>query len=108
MKKSYLRTFVTLLIVGAILLAIGLLAPLVYIQSNDLGPVCALAQSADGNGYVYYFDEPISYANLFWTQFNGLWASLTLLGCAMVLSSAFALIFHKFVSNFIRKIIVSF
>ena len=88
-KKSYLTTFVILLSVGAILLATGLLAPLYFLETSaGTKPIGII-----GGSGVY------TYSFLFWTQFNGLWASLTLLGGAMILSSAFALIFHKLISK---------
>ena len=89
MKKSYLTTFVILLSVGAILLAVGLLAPL-YIFDTSAGtkPIGII-----GGASVY------TYSFIFVRQFNGLWLSLSLLGGATILTSAFALIFHKLVSK---------
>ena len=89
MKKSYLRAFVILLAAGALLLAFSLLAPFVSLAKIEN----AESMGIIGGAGVY------TYSFIFWRQFLGFGAVFAFLGGAMVLSSAFALIFHKLVSK---------
>lgn len=89
MKKSYLCTFTVLLAMGVVFLAVGLLAPFMAINSTAHDGAMGII----GGASVY------TYSFIFVRQFNGLWLSLSLLGGATMIVSAFALIFRKLVSR---------
>lgn len=89
MKKSYLCTFTILLAMGVVFLAVGLLAPFMAINSAAHDGAMGIIGGASAPTYSY----------LFWRQFHGFCSAFAFLGGAVVLSSAFALIFRKLVSK---------
>ncbi len=90
MKKSYRLTFTILLTVGVIFLAIGLIAPQIvlqlYVHDYDVGYIA---------GGIDFPD----YTDILFNHLYGIWAIFVFMGSATILSSAFALIFHKLVSK---------
>ncbi len=83
MKKSYLITALALLGAGFVALALGLLAPYGQLQTVDV---------IGGAGYS-------AYQFLLFNSDSGIWSILAHLGGAVMISSAFALIFRKTVVN---------
>ena len=95
MKKTSLTTSIVLLIVGAIILAIGFFAPYVFeiLHRNEI-PVGVIAGG---------IDFP-SYQDMLLNHWYGLWSIFVHLGGAMILTSGFALIFHNTVSKHCERI----
>lgn len=99
MKKSYRITFSILLAVGVLFLAIGLIAPFIAEQLDDRG--ISVGYIAGGIDFPTYMD-------MMFNHLYGLWTIFVHLGGAIILSSGFALIFHKTVSNSCRIVTSAF
>ena len=90
MKKSYRITFSILLAVGIIFLAIGLIAPFIVERLYSIGYSV---------GYIAGGIDFPNYTDMMFNHLYGLWAIFVHLGGAIILSSGFALIFHKMVAT---------
>lgn len=93
MKKSYRITFSILLAVGIIFLAIGLIAPFIVERLYYIGYSV---------GYIAGGIDFPNYTDMMFNHLYGLWAFFVHLGGAIILSSGFALIFHKMVATACR------
>ena len=95
MKKTYQNTSIVLLIVGAIILALGFIAPYVFNILQGYGiPVGVIAGG---------IDFP-TYQDMIFNHWHGFWSILILLGGAMILTACCTLIFHKTVQKCCTRI----